>query len=205
MRPWFRGARCSPLGFPVRRVTPIVPALAPAKMLRSGAPAPTKRRSSRVPRAAAVAGEPPRNTVVATGPQQEVGAVAATTVAATAVASVSPSLIPAAGDQAVVDIADDNAPPPGWGQWDNRPASAPEPTVGVLVMREDGCVMAQRPAHDAEASSSRVVLPTPDVVVALQCRSGVTPARRRVILTRPRPSRRCGKSFETTVPRSTLR
>jgi hypothetical protein len=33
-------------------------------------------------------------------------------------------------------------------------------------MREDGCVMPQRPAHDTEASSSRAVLPTPDVVVA---------------------------------------
>jgi hypothetical protein len=40
--------------------------------------------------------------------------------------------------------------------------AAPE----VLVMREDGCVMPQRPAHDAEASLSRAILPTPDAVVA---------------------------------------
>jgi hypothetical protein len=33
-------------------------------------------------------------------------------------------------------------------------------------MQEDGCVMSQRPAHDAEASSSRAVLPAPDVIVA---------------------------------------
>jgi hypothetical protein len=32
-------------------------------------------------------------------------------------------------------------------------------------MREDGCVMSQRPAHDAEASSSCAVQPTPDVAV----------------------------------------
>jgi hypothetical protein len=40
--------------------------------------------------------------------------------------------------------------------------AAPE----VLVMREDGCVMPQRPAHDAEASLSRAILPTPDAIVA---------------------------------------
>jgi hypothetical protein len=33
-------------------------------------------------------------------------------------------------------------------------------------MREDDCVMSQRPVHDAEASSSHAVLPAPDAVVA---------------------------------------
>jgi hypothetical protein len=33
----------------------------------------------------------------------------------------------------------------------------------VLVMREDGCVMSQRPAHEAEVSTSRVVPPAFDV------------------------------------------
>jgi hypothetical protein len=113
--------------------------------------------------------------------------------------------IPAAGDKAVADIAADDALPPGWGQWGNRPASAPEPTAGVLVMREDGSVMPRRSVHDAEASSSRAVPPAPDVVVAPQCRSGVTPSRRRLVSTRPGPSRRCGRSFETTTPRSTTR
>jgi hypothetical protein len=47
----------------------------------------------------------------------------------------------------------------------NGPAPAPEPAAGVLVMREDGCVMPRRPAHGAEASSSHAVLPAPDVVV----------------------------------------
>jgi hypothetical protein len=36
----------------------------------------------------------------------------------------------------------------------------------VLLMWEDDCVMSQRPAHNAEASSSRAVLPTPDVTIA---------------------------------------
>jgi hypothetical protein len=103
---------------------------------------------------------------MAMGPQREVGAAAETTVAATTVASASPAPIPAAGDQAVVDITDDDAPPPGWGQWGNRPASATEPAARVLVMREDDCVMPQCSAHDAEASSPRAVLPAPDVVVA---------------------------------------
>jgi hypothetical protein len=81
--------------------------------------------------------------------------------------SASPALAPTAGDcAAVVDVANDDAPPPWWGQWGNRPASAPEPAAGVLVLREDGYVMSQRPTHDVEASSSRVVLPAPDVVVA---------------------------------------
>jgi hypothetical protein len=35
------------------------------------------------------------------------------------------------GDHAVVvEIPDDDAPPPGWGQWENWAAPAPEPVVG---------------------------------------------------------------------------
>jgi hypothetical protein len=37
-----------------------------------------------------------------------------------------------------VEIPDDDAPPPGWGQWENWPAPVPEPAAGILVMREDG-------------------------------------------------------------------
>jgi hypothetical protein len=66
---------------------------------------------------------------------------------------------------AMVEIPDDDAPPPGWGQWDNWPAPASEPTVGVLVVREDGCVVPQRPTHGAEASSSRAELPAPNTAV----------------------------------------
>jgi hypothetical protein len=64
----------------VRRVTPIVPALAPAKALRSGAPTMTRWRSARAPRTvmgAAAAGEMSRETAMATRPQQ--GEAATTT------------------------------------------------------------------------------------------------------------------------------
>jgi hypothetical protein len=57
-----------------------------------------------------VTGESPRDIAVATGPQQEETAAVAAVAPATAVASVSAALVPTAGDQAVVDIADDDAP-----------------------------------------------------------------------------------------------
>jgi hypothetical protein len=63
----------------------------------------------------------------------------------------------------MVEIPDDDDPLPGWGQWENWPAPAPMPAAGVLVMREDGCVMLRQQTHDAEASSSRASLPAPDV------------------------------------------
>jgi hypothetical protein len=60
------------LCFLVRRVTTIVPTLAPVKALMSGVPVLTRRRSSRVAWAAASAaatGEPLRDTAVVTGLQ----------------------------------------------------------------------------------------------------------------------------------------
>jgi hypothetical protein len=68
----------------------------------------------------------------------------------------------------VVEIPDDDAPPPGWGQWENWPAPAPEATTGVLVVREDGCMVPRRPSHGAEASSSRIGLPAPNTGVVGQ-------------------------------------
>jgi hypothetical protein len=89
------------------------------------------------------------------------------TAAATAVSEVPPAPVPAAVNQAaVLEIPDDDAPPPGWGQWESWPAPAPEPAVGVLVMQEDSCVMPRRPMHGAEASSSRADLPASDTTVA---------------------------------------
>jgi hypothetical protein len=87
----------------------------------------------------------------------------ATTVVVT-VAATAPSVLlapaPTGGNQvAVVDVPDDDVPPPRWGQWESLLALAPEPPVGVLVMREDGCVMSGCPTHGAEASSSRATLP----------------------------------------------
>jgi hypothetical protein len=100
-------------------------------------------------------------------PQQ---AVAATTAAMTMVVSapsISPVSAPVSGSKAVVvEVPDDDTPPPGWDQWGSLPAPAPEPRVGALVVRDDGCVMSGRPADGAEASSSRAVLPASDDVAA---------------------------------------
>jgi hypothetical protein len=149
------------LVFFVHRVTPIVPALALAKALRLGAPVTTRRCSSRPSQAvvsAAATGESSRDAAMATRPQQE-------ETAAAAVASASPALHSAGARAAVVDVADDDAPLPGWGQWRNQPTSAPEPALKGLVMREDGCVMSHRPAHGTEASTSRAAPPASDVAV----------------------------------------
>jgi hypothetical protein len=111
--------------------------------------------------------EPQHGAAVATGSRQEVAVVVAATIAATAVSAFPPAPVPIAVDQvAVVEIPDDDIPPPGWGQWENWPTPAPEPAAGVLVMREDGCVMPRQPTHGAEATSSRAGLPAPDAIVA---------------------------------------
>jgi hypothetical protein len=103
------------------RVTPIIPTLAPAKALKLGTPAMTRRRSERAPRTAASAaamGEPSRVAAAAAGLQQEeVAAVS------------SQALVPrvpsqgcgqarlesrAAGDHGAAEVAvDDDAPPGG--------------------------------------------------------------------------------------------
>jgi hypothetical protein len=144
--------------------------LAPAKALRSDASMPTKRHSSRLPQAAGSAAattEPPRGTAVATESRQEVAVAAVVTTAATTASTVPSVPAHAAGDRAAaVEIPDNDAPPLGWGQWENWPAPAPEPAAGVLVMREDGCVMSWHPTHGAEPSSSRAALPAPDGTVA---------------------------------------
>jgi hypothetical protein len=102
----------------------------PRVVCRSGAPVTTRRRSLRAPQvvaSAAATGDLPHDTVVATGPQQEKAAVAAAWVAATAVASASPALVPTAGDHAaVVDVADDDAPaPPGGANGEPGPRQPP--------------------------------------------------------------------------------
>jgi hypothetical protein len=75
---------------------------------------------------------------VATGLQQKVASATTVTTAATTATSASSSPALTAGDRAaVVEIPDSDAPLPGWGQWENWPALAPEPAAGVLVMRED--------------------------------------------------------------------
>jgi hypothetical protein len=114
-----------------------------------------------------VKSELPRDTSVAAGSKLEAAAAVAATAVATAMSAIPPEPIPVAVDQAaVVEIPDDDASLPGWGQWVNWPMPAPEPAAWVLVMREDGCVMPQQPTQSDEASSLRAGLPTPDVTVA---------------------------------------
>jgi hypothetical protein len=93
-------------------------------------------------------------------PQREATAVTAAMTTATTTPLALPAPTPVGDDlTAVVNIADDDAPPPGWDQWMSPPAPAPESLVGVLVMREDGTVMSGRPTYGVGASSSRAALP----------------------------------------------
>jgi hypothetical protein len=105
--------------FFVHRVTPIVPALAPAKVLRSGVPMKTSRCSARAPQTAAgVAAtvEPSRDTAVETGPQQEEVAAAATSqvqvprTPSQGRGQAHSESWPAGDREAAGDAADDDAP-----------------------------------------------------------------------------------------------
>jgi hypothetical protein len=55
----------------------------------------------------------------------------------------------------------DSAPKRGRSRRSSGPA--PDPTLEVLVLRFDGYVMSQRPAHNVEVSTSRGVLPASSV------------------------------------------
>jgi hypothetical protein len=69
--------------------------------------------------------------------------------------SVPPAPDPIDGSQAaVVEIPDEDVPPPGWDQWVSLPAPAPEPPMG-----DDGGAALGRPTDGAEALSSRAALP----------------------------------------------
>jgi hypothetical protein len=86
-----------------------------------------------------VTSEAPRSVAAATEPQQVATATVAVMTTAVTAPSILPVPAPAGGNQvAVVEIPDDDVPPPGWDHWVSLPAPAPEPPVGVLVMREDG-------------------------------------------------------------------
>jgi hypothetical protein len=63
---------------------------------------------------------------------------------------------------AVVEIPDEDVPPPGWDQWVSLPTPAPEPPTGALVVRGDGGAALGCPADGAGASSSRAALPASD-------------------------------------------
>jgi hypothetical protein len=55
----------------------------------------------------------------------------------------------------VVEIPDDDSPPPGWDQWVSFPTPSLESQEGALVRRWDGRMVAGGQGHGAEASSSR--------------------------------------------------
>jgi hypothetical protein len=110
--------------------------------------------------------EGPRSVATAVEPQQVVAALTAAMTTAVTAPSIPPAPTPVSGSQtAVVEIPDDDTPPPGWDQWGNLLAPAPEPP-GVLVMRDDSDVMSGRPADGAEASLSRAVVPASDGAAA---------------------------------------
>jgi hypothetical protein len=99
--------------------------------------------------------------------QQVVAALTAAMTTTVTASSIPPAPAPVSGSQAaVVEIPNDDTPPPGWDQWGNLLAPASEHSTGVLVMRDDGSVMSGRPADGAEASSSRSVLPASDGAAA---------------------------------------
>jgi hypothetical protein len=100
-------------------------------------------------------------------PQQVVATLTAVVTMAITASLIPLVLAPVDDSQAaVVEIPDEDVPPPGWDQWVNLPAPAPEPPTGVLVVRDDGGVAPGRPADGTEASSSRAVLPASDGAAA---------------------------------------
>jgi hypothetical protein len=62
----------------------------------------------------------------------------------------------------VVEIPDDDSPPPGWDQWVSFPTPSPESQEGALVRRRDGHMVAKGQGHGAEASSSRAGRSAPE-------------------------------------------
>jgi hypothetical protein len=90
---------------------------------------------------------------VAAAPRQ---APAATEAQVGAPAEAAQRLAPAGGSRAeVVEVPDDDSPPPGWDQWESFPTLSPEPQEGALVRRREGHMVAGGRGHSAEASSSR--------------------------------------------------
>jgi hypothetical protein len=103
----------------------------------------------------------PAPAVVQTRPEAAVAAPQweITTAEARAEAAVEAQQEPAPAGSSravVVEIPDDDSPPPGWDQWVNFPTPSPESQEGALVRRRDGHMVAGGRGHGAEASSSRV-------------------------------------------------
>jgi hypothetical protein len=93
-----------------------------------------------------------RPEAVATAPRQ---APVATEAQLEAQAEVAQRPAPPSGSRAVVvEVPDDDSPPPGWDQWVSLPTLSPESQEGALVRRRDGHMVAWGRGHGAEASSS---------------------------------------------------
>jgi hypothetical protein len=91
--------------------------------------------------------------VVAVAPRQ---APAATEARVEAPVEAAQGPVPTGGSRAeVVEVLDDDSPPPGWDQWGSFPTRSPEPQEGALVRRHEGHMVAGGRGHGAEASSSR--------------------------------------------------
>jgi hypothetical protein len=90
-------------------------------------------------------------------PQQTASVTAATIGVAVAALPTSPAPAAAGSPRVVVvEIPDNDVPPPGWDQWVSPPASAPEASAGALVAQGDVGSALRGPADGAGASSSRV-------------------------------------------------
>jgi hypothetical protein len=97
-----------------------------------------------------------RQHAMAVEPQHAVSVTAATTGVAVAAPPTSPAPAAAGSPRAVVvEIPDEDVPPPGWDQWASPPASAPEAPAGALVVRGDVGAVLGHPADGVGASSSR--------------------------------------------------
>jgi hypothetical protein len=115
--------------------------------------APAAEEAERVQPAAAPVVAEAQPEVVAVAPHQ---APAATEAQVEAPVEAVQGPVPAGGSRAeVVEVLDDDSPPPGWDQWATLPTRSPEPQEGALVRRHEGHMVAGDRGHGAEASSSR--------------------------------------------------
>jgi hypothetical protein len=94
-----------------------------------------------------------RPEVTAAVPQREIAAAEARSEAS--VGTQQEPALAGSSRAVVVEIPDDDSPPPGWDQWVNFPTPSPESQEGALVRRRDGHMVVGGRGLGAEASSSR--------------------------------------------------
>jgi hypothetical protein len=80
---------------------------------------------------ATATGGAPHSVAAVTEPQQVAAAAMAVMTTAVTAPSISPAPAPVGGSQAVVvEVPDDDTPPPGWDQWGAYPHQPPSPRWG---------------------------------------------------------------------------